>query len=487
MWSLFFHRCVDCAAEWRKVLTVLLLQTEVSLKNILIACNSFAPDNSIGAIRPTKLAKYLDLAGYNVTVITEQKKSDVVDPVLSKDALGLDVHYIKPFRGYSLMHKMYIKQRVWQTAIISNADDEKKQATNDGILSSLLNYFFRFITSIGYRILDYNQRFLAKRAMKLFSNRHFDVVITSYPEDFSLYFGMSYKSKYSQILWIADFRDPIKRIINNTVKSEERAVDDTRERVKMISKVADIIIGVSESCIKDFEEICFHKCHIICNGFDRNDLENIIVYSNEKFTLTYTGHLISDKLYKGKQDLSSVFKAINSLIEEKRIDGNKLLINYAGKTESLFKQQVTRYHLQKSAKIHGFIDRHKSLSLQRNSTILLLASWNYSDFKGVLTGKFLEYLMIDKPIICTVVGNDANSKLKEMITEANNGVVWEEANNDVDYPILKSYILEQYERFVKGKQLLFKPNREYIEQYNYKFITQQYINLIEEHFLKSKI
>jgi len=451
-------------------------------KNILIVCNYFAPDNLIGAVRPTKLAKYLSLAGYSVTVITEQKEFDVVDSVLSKDASGLDIHYIKPFRGYSLLHKTFLKQCAKQATRSNSDTKKKKQVATDGIFSNIRIHFSRFTTGIGYRVLDYKQRFLARRALRLVVDRHFNVVITSYPGDFSLYFGMAYKNKHRDTLWVTDFRDPMIRFLISTNKSEKRNAEVTKERIKMISKTTDIIVGISESCIKDFKKICCQKCHIICNGFDRDDLEFINVDSNDKFTLTYTGHLASDKLYIAKQDLSTIFKAINSLINEDKIDKSKLLINYAGKTEDLFKQQIEQYNLQETAITHGFVNRHKSLALQLNSTMLLLASWNTSDFKGVLTGKFLEYLMIDKPIICTVAGNVANSKLKEMITEANNGVVWEEANNDSYYPILKSYILEQYERFTRGEQLLFEPNREYIEQFNYKNITQQYINLIEEHY-----
>lgn len=40
------------------------------MKRVLIVSSSFWPDNRMGAVRPTKLAKYLERMGYTVTVIT---------------------------------------------------------------------------------------------------------------------------------------------------------------------------------------------------------------------------------------------------------------------------------------------------------------------------------------------------------------------------------------------------------------------------------
>ena len=42
-------------------------------KNILLICNYFAPDNTIAAVRTSKLAKYLRQSGYEVQVIAEKK------------------------------------------------------------------------------------------------------------------------------------------------------------------------------------------------------------------------------------------------------------------------------------------------------------------------------------------------------------------------------------------------------------------------------
>jgi len=301
----------------------------------------------------------------------------------------------------------------------------------------------------------------------------FEVILSSFGPFSAHLIGSKIKEQNPFALWIADFRDPV--LIPGTPK---KYIKFYKSFINKVPKTADVFTGVSDICIEDFKQICKNRLYTICNGFDRDDLKNITPYKKEKFTFTYTGHFYSEK-----QNICIVLNAIKELIIENKIDKNNILIKYAGNSEVDFKQQLKIYNLSEMLMSFGYIDRRESLQLQLSSNILLIASWNNIGYTGVVTGKFLEYLMINKPIICTIAGNLANSQLKEMITEANNGFVWEEANDETDYPIMKSYILEQYNRFIKNETLLFNPNMEYIEQYNYKNITRQFINIIENYHL----
>ena len=52
---------------------------------ILIISYYFAPQNAIGAVRPTKLAKYLSRLGHEVTVICGPGLNERRDPTLERD------------------------------------------------------------------------------------------------------------------------------------------------------------------------------------------------------------------------------------------------------------------------------------------------------------------------------------------------------------------------------------------------------------------
>ena len=65
-------------------------------KRVLLISYYFAPQNTIGAIRPTKMAKYLERMGYEVTVICGGGLDEKVDPTLQRDMEQLsDVHLIR--------------------------------------------------------------------------------------------------------------------------------------------------------------------------------------------------------------------------------------------------------------------------------------------------------------------------------------------------------------------------------------------------------
>ena len=61
------------------------------MKKILIICNYFAPDNTIAAVRITKIAKYLKRYGYDIVVVAENRQESIKDEILEKDAEDIKV------------------------------------------------------------------------------------------------------------------------------------------------------------------------------------------------------------------------------------------------------------------------------------------------------------------------------------------------------------------------------------------------------------
>ena len=305
---------------------------------------------------------------------------------------------------------------------------------------------------------------------------NYDVVLSTYGPFSSHMIGKLIKKRNPSIVWIADFRDALQY-------TEAKSLLGIWARAlgKSIYPNANHIIGVSGGVLDDLHIPPKYKarCAVITNGFDQEDRKKIAsakAETEQKLRLLYTG-----QLYSGKRDLSIVFRAIRDLASEGMIDLQKISVQYAGLNGDEFIQQAAQYDLQSITQDFGFISRVDALALQNACDVLLLASWNSVGSTGIITGKFLEYIMMDKPILCTVTGNLSSSALKDMIIQANVGYCWEEANGQADYAGLKRFLLRQYQAAIGTEDRDFHPNSAYIKQFSYEHIANQFIALFPSH------
>ena len=76
-----------------------------------------------------------------------------------------------------------------------------------------------------------------------------------------------------------------------------------------------------------------------------------------------------------------------------------------------------------------------------------------------------------------VNGDMPDSAVADMIRECRLGVVWEQANDALDYPRLKNAFLEMYNKIINNGKMDFEPNREAINRYSYDRIAADFIDL----------
>lgn len=125
----------------------------------------------------------------------------------------------------------------------------------------------------------------------------------------------------------------------------------------------------------------------------------------------------------------------------------------------------------------GEVGREEALRLQLGSNILLLATWNYSNSTGIVTGKLLEYMMMNIPIIAVISGNVPNSKVKEIVEKCNLGFCYEQASAEQDYQQLKTMIFQKYTQYINNHSANQSFNQCEIEKYNYYQISKRLLLL----------
>ena len=208
---------------------------------------------------------------------------------------------------------------------------------------------------------------------------------------------------------------------------------------------------------------------MIHNGFDAEDLEGIQwgEQRRDKLCFVHCG-----QMYGTLRDLSPLFRALRELIDEGELDESRLELIYAGKDTSAFVDQATAAGLAGCLKGYGFMPRDESLKLQRSAHVLLLAAWNFKERQGNLPGKLLEYLMLDRPVLCCVAGELPDSEAAALIRQTKVGFCYENAHAADDFVKLKAYVLKLYQAFVKGEPLPFSPDEAELRRFAYRGVAE---------------
>lgn len=448
------------------------------MKKIIILCNHFAPDNTIAAVRLTKIARYLHRHDYDVTVIAEQKRDSIEDDILRKDAEGIKVVRADNSDG---MKKLLAIYRKMITPIKSkkyeNLDDRVKINRKTGKTEF---YPFEtahpFIGSLDYLMEMLRQYDLFRTARKnLDDYAETDYIFTSYGDFFGLFAGAYLHRKQRSTPWIFDIRDAVCRY--KFTPQYVRWLAILFE--KYIWKEADCITVVSRGIGCHVPKKYRYKVHCVTNGYDRKDREGILAERelNCKLRFAYTG-----SMYGGMQNLSPVFSCIRKLINEYKMSADKMEFFYAGKESAyeIFKSQARRYELDDNCVYCGRLVRRESLKLQMESDMLLVSSFDYQiGIGGVITGKALEYMSADKPIIAIINGDIEHSELREIIQSANLGFAYEEAYHEEDEEALYQYLSAKYTEFKETGKLEHNPDKQVLKYYDYRYLCKKMMRIIE--------
>ena len=383
---------------------------------ILIISYHFAPQNVIGAIRPTKLAKYLSRQGHEVTVLCGKGFSEVEDPILLNDSK--EVAYVHTIEEVNLI-RMYQKKGQQFKSVTMPADGEK--STKKSMKLKCIDKAYRVLRAMSDRSFE-------RKACNLVRTlQPFDWVFSSYGP-LSVHRIAKYaKEKGIAAHWIADFRDEVSTALTG---SEEKKQKYLREVAKYSDKMTAVSHGVMASLAGESTWIP--------NGFDIEDTKHVVLTEN----LTYPPYrFVHAGQFAGSENaLKPIFEAFAWLCENNKVKKEELLFEYAGRAFPIFQSFAKRYGFEGNLYNHGLLTRDNSLRLQLESTALLAVSKNNESAKGILTGKMLEYLMANKPIICSVEGKLSGSETKRLLSTTGRGFCYEEACAKEDFPLLCDYL-----------------------------------------------
>lgn len=420
------------------------------MKRVLVISYYFLDETAVASVRINGLVKFLPRFGWEPVILT------FAFPVKSSQ----NVRIIE-VECEELITK-------WEKKFFLDTNESKKIKSNiktHKVNTKCLNLLFRLWSEVfAYPDFVSNWRKPAfKLGNELINNEHFDAILsTSGPYTCSL-IARDLKIQ-GDLPWVADFRD-LWTQNHYYPYSNVRKYFEQKLELKTLSS-ADVLTVVSGPLAEDLGRLHSGKeVYVIPNGFDPSFL-NAGTHLLEKFTITYTG-----VLYQGRRDPSPLFKALQELISEGLVDPEYISVRFYGPIESWIENDIDKYRLNDVVKLYGPITRKESISIQRQSHLLLLLTWNDPKELGVYTGKVFDYLAAQRPILSIGFAKGVVVDLLQ-VTMA--------GYHPLDFMELKKYILDVYLEFKFTGSIKYNGKLPEINKYNQVEMARKFSIILDK-------
>lgn len=395
--------------------------------NILIISNYFFPNNRIASFRINAFAKYFHEAGHEVTVVTE----DSCDYTTFWE--GCEVHYLKdPVISEQQLLRYWQSRRKWVLR--------------------------RVVFALEYRLTLDAKRLWRIRAQKcvkmLLDSRKYDVVLTTFGGLSPHMIALAMRRKGYQFYWVADMRDEMSKmkVSKDRFKISRRLAGPERR----VLNNADLVLAVSKPILDDFRVMSTHDRFLeIRNGYDYEEVHE--THFQNHFTMGYIGQ------FYGQITPDNWFKAYSELICEGRLPADSK-IKIVGNYKKLNIPDSIKSNVEElGAVIH---DEAIRISVYETDVLVMV---HPKGRKGVYSGKLLDYLATNKPIIAMYDPTDVVGALME---ETKAGFVVDES----DIKGIKEIIMKCY-RIWQNREVLPR-NWDNIRQYSRRYQTRLLIDYL---------
>lgn len=423
---------------------------------ILFIAEFYAPDSVIGAVRISKLSKYLHRFGHDVTVVCSSKIVGKKDDKLLEELEGISIHrfddipYIEKTsnstkRNNKKLEKLiFVSKKIFKTGYMNliypiNYFKETKRNRE-----SIINYY--------------------KDNLK--SNKY-DIIVATFSPAFTVEAGIEISEK-ENIPLIVDLRDLMDgvsypffiRCRNGRV--QERAISRS-SCTYAISNGQKKILSAKYKTLNS-------KIEILNNGLDEENLH--LRRHDEDHNTDQSGTLIfayTGIIYGGRRDLTPLFRVMAE-IKKSRSYNFKLI--YAGTESQLMGILMDKYGIRDMLDDRGSISRSEADAVQDEADIFLVSSWNTKNEQGMMTGKFYDGIRTGKPIISLMDGDVPDSDLYQINEEFHYGYCYEACRNQ-SYEGLRDYVIycceeKRNKGFVKASY-----SSELIGRFSYKNIARK--------------
>jgi hypothetical protein len=366
-----------------------------SAMKILLVSYFFAPANTMGALRLSRLATFLMRRGHDVRVLAAADPGP--PPTLDCDfpderalrTAQLDINWL-PRRLAALRAT---RRRVPANAAIEASDAGAArrggpQRRGAGLLRRASTLYTNALNWPDARAgwLPYAWR----AGQRLSRTWRPDLIYASSPPPTCLLVG-KLLSAYCGAPWIAEFRDRWSDDPYYERPPWRQALEARLERRVVAS--ARAVVTVSEPWAKRYAEAYGKPVLVVLNGFDPEDYagrESAGALGSPFLEIVYTGGI-----YPGRRDPRPLFEALAQSPELR----SAVRVQFYGTSPEQALPPAATAGVQDQVVVHPHLARPAIAAIQQRADVLLLMQWNDPREQGNLPGKLFEYLGARRPIL----------------------------------------------------------------------------------------
>jgi len=366
---------------------------------ILLISYYFPPFNTVGAVRPGKLAKYLERRGHDVHVLT------AAEPPFPKGLeLEIATEYVHTVHAWSINAPIH-----WLLGGRAQTSRSGFQALTKG-RNWLQRAGYWYKTLVHWPDAEVGWANASIRLGKeLLRKEEFDLIYVSAPSFSGLRVG-SQLSRYSTVPWVAEFRDLWAANHAYSYPAWRRWIERKWERSLLRS--ASALVTVSAPLAASLQH---HGKPVweIRNGFDPDDIDKTNRESNAKtgeLRIVYTG-----SVYFKYHDVDTFCQGLKGFVA---LGGNAVVEVVGRNIEPLWSSAI-RHQIENHFCIRPVVPRADAISMQCSADVLLMFLWQGGS-NGVYTTKLFEYAGAQREVLA--VGSHS-SDVAAMVLESQLGRV----------------------------------------------------------------
>jgi hypothetical protein len=361
---------------------------------ILLVSHFFAPSNTMGAVRVSRLATFLMKAGHDVRVLAAVNSG--WPPTLDADFPDRHVLRTSQLDINGLPRRLAMLRNPLSVTTRPGANSGRSRATPSDLPPGAGARFLHGLSTFYTHTLNWPDAragwlpYALAAARRLLRTWQPDMVYASSPPPTCLLVGKLLAARCG-VPWIAEFRD---RWSDDPyyVKPSWRKALEVKLEGRILSS-ASAIVTVSEPWAEQYAQAYGKPTLVVLNGFDPQDYagrESSGATDSQPLQIVYTGGI-----YPDRRDPTPLFQALRLMPK----GSTDVEVHFYGTDPAHFLPLASQLDIHDRVFAHPQIPHRQAAAVQQSADVLLIMQWNDPRDQGHIPAKLFEYLGARRPIL----------------------------------------------------------------------------------------